>query len=284
MAVAMSLRRKIITQAVFYTIYVLVAFLFVFPLVYLGVASLKNDTQIVADMSSIKAFIPYGELSFNNYISIMNKMDFFRFFRNSTVVTVINVVFGTVINAMIGYALGLLRFKGRGFLISLCIALAIIPTEAVIISRFLVTNQLKMLNSYAGLAVPTIATPMYIFLFYSHFKGMPRELLEAAVVDGDNYASIFWRIMLPLSKPICATVAIMAFIRTWGDLLWPTLVTRDERFRTLPQALRALSTDVYIFWGEIFAFGTLMVIPVLIVFLLFQKQFIQSLAMSGIKG
>lgn len=113
---------------------------------------------------------------------------------------------------------------------------------------------------------------------------MPRELLEAAIVDGETYNGIFWKIMLPLSKPVISTVAIMGFIRSWGDLLWPTLVTRDETYRTLPLALRALSTDVYIFWGQIFAFASLMTLPVLIIFILFQKQFIQSLAMTGIKG
>lgn len=169
-------------------------------------------------------------------------------------------------------------------MVSLVIALSIIPTEAVIINRFMVANRLHMLNCYAGLALPTIGYPMYIFLYYNHFKGMPMELMEAAIVDGESYGGIFWKIMLPLSKPICATVTIMAFIRSWGDLLWPTLVTRDETYRTLPLALRALSSDVYIFWGQIFAFATLMTIPVFLIFLLFQKQFIQSLTMSGIKG
>lgn len=267
-----------------YAAYVLIAILFIFPIVYLFVSSLKTDTQIVADMSSIKAFLPYGDLSFQNYFAMMQRLDFFRYFRNSSVVTVSNVFLGIFINGMIGYALGMLNFKGRKFIISCMIALTIIPTEAVIINRFMVVSSFKLLNSYAGLAIPTMATPMYIFLFYSHFKGMPKELVEAALVDGENYIGIFWKIMLPLSKPICATVGIMAFVRSWGDLLWPTLVTRDDTFRTLPQVLCSLSSDVYIFWGQIFAFGTLMTIPVLIVFLLFQKQFIQSLATSGIKG
>ena len=113
---------------------------------------------------------------------------------------------------------------------------------------------------------------------------MPKELVEAAIVDGETYGGVFWKIMLPLSKPVLATVTIMGFIRSWGDLLWPTLVTRDETWRTLPLALRALSTDVYIYWGQIFAFSSLMTLPVLILFLVFQKQFIASVTSSGIKG
>ena len=264
--------------------YVLIAFLFIAPIVYLVVSSLKNDTQIVADMSTFKAFLPVGELSLDNYVAVIQKVDFLKFFKNSAVVSVIYVGVATIINGMIGYALGMLEFKGKRLVISLVIALSVIPTEAVIINRFLVANELGILNSYIGLAIPTVAYPMFMFLYYNHFKGMPKELMEAAIVDGDSYAGIFWHIMFPLSKPIIATVAIMGFIRSWGDLLWPTLVTRDETYRTLPLALRALSTDVYIFWGQIFAFATLMTIPVFVIFLLFQKQFIQSLAMSGIKG
>ena len=284
MTTAASKQRKMFSLLAHYIGYVLIAFLFIAPIVYLVVSSLKNDTQIVADMSTFKAFLPVGELSLDNYVAVIQKVDFLKFFKNSAVVAVIYVGVATIINGMIGYALGMLEFKGKRLVISLVIALSVIPTEAVIINRFLVANELGILNSYIGLAIPTVASPMFMFLYYNHFKGMPKELMEAAIVDGDSYAGIFWHIMFPLSKPIIATVAIMGFIRSWGDLLWPTLVTRDETYRTLPLALRALSTDVYIFWGQIFAFATLMTIPVFVIFLLFQKQFIQSLAMSGIKG
>lgn len=281
---AMSKEKKTLYLILMYAAYLLVAFLFIAPIVYMVVSSLKTDAQIVSDMSTFKAFLPVGTLTFDNFVQVIHKVDFMKFFKNSAVVAVVNVGLVTIINAMIGYALGMLDFKGKSIMISLIIALSIIPTEAVIINRFMVANQLHMLNSYAGLALPTVGYPMYIFLYYNHFKGMPKELMEAAIVDGESYGGIFWRIMLPLSKPICATVTIMGFIRSWGDLLWPTLVTRDETYRTLPLALRALSTDVYIFWGQIFAFATLMTIPVFLIFLLFQKQFIQSLTMSGIKG
>lgn len=284
MRTAMSKEKKLLITSIMYIGYVLIAFLFIAPIVYMVVSSLKTDAQIVADMSTFRAFLPIGTLTFDNFVQIMSKVHFMKFFKNSAVVAIINVSLATLVNAMIGYALGMLNFKGKKTMVSLVIALSIIPTEAVIINRFMVANRLHMLNCYAGLALPTIGYPMYIFLYYNHFKGMPMELMEAAIVDGESYGGIFWKIMLPLSKPICATVTIMAFIRSWGDLLWPTLVTRDETYRTLPLALRVLSSDVYIFWGQIFAFATLMTIPVFLIFLLFQKQFIQSLTMSGIKG
>jgi len=282
--ISISIRRKHISVACLYLAYIIVACLFVLPMLYMFVSSVKTDAQIVEDMSTFRAFIPSGHISAENYSAIIGKVNFFKFFKNSVVVAILNVSLVTILNAMMGYALGLLSFKGKKFMISFIIALAIIPTESVIINRFMVALHLHMLNSYAGLALPTVGYPMFIFLYYNHFKGMPRELLEAAIVDGETYNGIFWKIMLPLSKPVISTVAIMGFIRSWGDLLWPTLVTRDETYRTLPLALRALSTDVYIFWGQIFAFASLMTLPVLIIFVLFQKQFIQSLAMTGIKG
>lgn len=227
--------------------YLLIAAIFIGPIVFLFVSSLKPYAQIESDMSNIRAFIPYGDLSLDNYINVIVKADFFKFFKNSVVVTIIFVLLATTINAMIGYALG-------------------------------------MLNTYIGLAIPSVAYPMYMYLYYNHFKGMPKELQEAAIIDGASYWKIFTKIMMPLSKPIITTVAIMAFIRSWSDLLWPTLVTRDGTYRTLPLALKSLFSDTYTDWGQVFAFSTLMVIPTMILFLVFQKQFVASVTSSGIKG
>ena len=279
-----SIVKRTTAKVVYYILYILIALIFILPVFYMFISSVKDDMRIVADMSTIKAFIPTLHPSWENYAEIVGKVKFFTFFKNSVVVAVINVALVTIINAMAGYVLGMLAFKEKNFLRALVIALAIIPTESVIINRFMIVNKMHLLNSYIGLALPTAGYPMHIFLYYNHFKGMPQELIDAAIVDGESYNGIFWKIMLPLSKPIMATVAIMSFVRSWGDLLWPTLVTRDETYRTLPLALRALSTDVHIFWGQIFAFAALMTLPVLIVFIVFQKQFIESLTMTGIKG
>lgn len=281
---AMSKGHKIVHLTVSYVCYILIAAIFVLPLMYMVVSSFKVDAQIERDMSTFKAFIPTGNLTWENYRAVFVERNFAHFFRNSIIVSAIVVCCSVIVNGMMGYALGMLEFKGRQLLISLCIAFTIIPFESVIINRFMVVLKLGLMNSYGGLSIPLIAYTMYIFLYYNHFKGMPKELQEAAVIDGESYAGIFWKIMLPLSKPIIATVAIMAFIGAWGDLLWPAIITRDEAFRTLPLALRGMDTDVHTFWGHIFAFATLMTVPVFAVFLAFQKQFIASLAMTGIKG
>ena len=251
--------------------YLLIAAIFIGPIVFLFVSSLKPYAQIESDMSNIRAFIPYGDLSLDNYINVIVKADFFKFFKNSVVVTIIFVLLATTINAMIGYALGMLNFRGKAIIISTIVALSIIPTESIIINRFMTVNSLGLLNTYIGLAIPSVAYPMYMYLYYNHFKGMPKELQEAAIIDGASYWKIFTKIM-------------MAFIRSWSDLLWPTLVTRDGTYRTLPLALKSLFSDTYTDWGQVFAFSTLMVIPTMILFLVFQKQFVASVTSSGIKG
>lgn len=273
-----------LTSYLFNSLYVFVALIFISPLMFLFISAMKEETQLVSDMATMRAFIPNGTMSFDNYLAVFQKLDFFHYFRNTLLNALLQVLFGMFINGMMGYALGMLEFRGSKLLVGLMIALTIIPTEAVVINRFMVTKDVGLINTIWSLAVPNLATPMYVYLFCQHFRGMPKELLEASLIDGENYTGIFFRIMTPLSKPIYSTVAIMTLIRAWGDLLWPTLVTRDNTWRTLTQALRGLDDSVYTFWGQIFAFSAMMTLPLLIVFVLFQKQFVQSVAMSGIKG
>ena len=261
--------KKTVTSALFYVLYIALAVVFLAPLLFLFVSSVKSETQLVSDMATLKAFIPYGNLTLENYVAVFEKLDFLHYFRNSAVNAIIQVFVGMFINGMMGYALGMLEFRGQKLLVSLMIALTIIPTEAVIINRFMVAFNLGIINTIWALAIPNLATPMYVFLFYQHFRGMPKDLLEAAIIDGESYTGVFFKIMTPLSKPIYATVAIMSFIRAWGDLLWPTLVTRDNTWRTLPQALRGLNDSVYTFWGQIFAFSAMITLPILVIFLAF---------------
>lgn len=284
MAMAQNQTKKHVTNTLFYVLYVAVAILFLAPLLFLFISSMKEETQLISDMTTLKAFVPYGKMSLENYVQVFEKMDFLHYFRNSALNAILQVAVGLLVNGMMGYALGLLEFRGRKFLVSLMISLTIIPTEAVVINRFLVAVNLGVVNTLWALALPNLAIPMYIYLFYQHFRGMPKDLVEAAVIDGESYAGIFFKIMTPLSKPIYATVAIMSFIRAWGDLLWPTLVVRDNTWMTLPQKLRSLNDSVYTYWGQIFAFSAMVTLPILIVFLAFQKQFVQSVAMTGIKG
>ena len=178
--------KKTVTSALFYVLYIALAVVFLAPL-FLFVSSVKSETQLVSDMATLKAFIPYGNLTLENYVAVFEKLDFLHYFRNSAVNAIIQVFVGMFINGMMGYALGMLEFRGQKLLVSLMIALTIIPTEAVIINRFMVAFNLGIINTIWALAIPNLATPMYVFLFYQHFRGMPKDLLEAAIIDGSTH-------------------------------------------------------------------------------------------------
>jgi len=268
-----------------YVILIIIALFFLFPVIFMFVSSVKNnETQIIRDMSNIKAFIPYGELGLKNYFDVFQQMPFGRFMFNSVFIVGSTVLTGLVLNSMIAYALARIRFKGRGFIISLIIALIIIPAEAVVIPLLLMVNRIGWLDSYQVQIVPFIVDAFSIFLFYQFFIGLPISLDEAAKIDGASPFQIYLKIIIPLSKPVFATVAILQFLFRWGDFLWPLMVTRGYEYRPLTVAIQQFFSQDPKVWGDIFAFASMVTIPSLIIFLLFQKWFIHSVASSGIKG
>lgn len=268
-----------------YLLLIVVALFFLFPIVFMFVSSIKNnETQIIRDMSSISAFIPYGDLGLKNYFDVFKQMPFGRFMFNSVFIVGSTVLTGLVLNSMIAYALARLRFKGRGLILSFIIALIIIPTEVVVIPLLLMVNRIGWLDSYQVQIVPFIVDAFSIFLFYQFFIGLPKSLDEAAKIDGANPFQVYWKIIVPLSKPVFATVAILQFLFRWGDFLWPLMVTRGYEYRPLPVAIQQFFSQDPKVWGDIFAFASMVTIPSLIIFLLFQKWFLRSVASSGIKG
>lgn len=277
--------RKNISITLSYLLLIVVALFFLFPIIFMFVSSIKNnETQIIRDMSSISAFIPYGDLGLKNYFDVFRQMPFGRFMLNSVFIVGSTVLMGLVLNSMIAYALARLRFKGRGFILSFIIALIIIPTEAVVIPLLLMVNRIGWLDSYQVQIVPFIVDAFSIFLFYQFFVGLPKSLDEAAKIDGANPFQIYWKIIAPLSKQVFATVAILQFLIRWGDFLWPLMVTRGYEYRPLPVAIQQFFSQDPKVWGDIFAFASMVTIPSLVIFLLFQKWFIHSVASSGIKG
>jgi multiple sugar transport system permease protein len=270
----------------------LLAVFFLFPIVFMLVSSFKNDeTQVMRDMSSLYAFVPRGELGLQNYYEVFEQTEFGRLMLNSVFIVGVMVIGGLIINSLMAYALARLQFKGRGVLLGVVVALIIIPFEAVAVPLLLLVNRFPWfggattwLESYHVQIIPFIADAFSIFLFYQFFISIPKDLEEAALVDGAGLFRIFWRIIIPLSRPVFATVAILQFLAHWGDFLWPLMVTRGIEYRPLTVGIQQyFGLDPKI-WGDIMAFGAMITIPVLIVFLLFQKWFVQSVASTGIKG
>ncbi|MFG3340923.1 carbohydrate ABC transporter permease [Glycomyces sp. NPDC048151] len=277
---------------------VLAAF-FLFPIVFMLAASLKTDHQIFADMDSFKAFLPVGDLSLDNYASVFDRVPFWRFLGNTLFVTFMVTAFGLVVNSMCGYALARMRWKGRGLVFGLVIATLILPFDTTIVPMvYLVANlpwigfdgltpvlEFGWLNTYRVQIIPFIVNAFSIFLFAQYFKSLPKGLEEAAAIDGAGWLRTYWRIIVPLSKPVFATVAILTVVTspaTWNAYLWPLMTVQSEELRPVMVGVQyffQLDTA----WGEVMAYIAMITVPMVIVFLVFQRAFIQSIASAGMK-
>ncbi|MFC2042848.1 carbohydrate ABC transporter permease [Chloroflexota bacterium] len=284
--------RRGLRSALNYLVMSLLAFFFIFPIWFMLVSSFKtNEMQITADMSKLSAFIPYGELGLDNYYEVFAQMEFGRLMFNSTFIMLATVLIGLLINSMIAYALARLDYTGRGVVLGVIVALIIVPFEAIAIPLLMLVNNLPWfggattwLDSYHVQIIPFIADAFSIFLFYQFFINIPKELEEAALVDGASKLRIYWSIILPLSKPIFATVAILQALANWNRFMWPLMVTRGIDYRPLTVGMQTFFGQDPRIWGDLLAFASMITIPVLIVFLIFQRWFVQSVASTGIKG
>jgi multiple sugar transport system permease protein len=284
--------RKASRTALNYLVLIVLAAFFLFPIIFMLVSSLKNDEmQVIADMGNLRAFLPIGDIGFQNFRDVFQNLDFGSLMFNSVFVMLTTVITGLFVNSLIAYALARLRFKGRELVLGVVIALIIIPFEAVAVPLLLLVNRLpwftgatSWLDTYHVQIIPFIADAFSIFLFYQFFINLPRDLEEAALVDGAGLFRIFWSIVLPLSRPIFATVAILQALAAWNRFMWPLMVTRGPDVRPLTVGIQSFFGQDPRLWGDLMAFAAMITIPVLIVFLLFQKWFVQSVARTGIKG
>lgn len=277
-------RRAAWTHTLDYLLMTLLAAFFLFPVVIMLVSSFKpDDALIMRHMSSGMAFVP-TEVSLKNYRDVFANVAFLKALRNSVLIVGSIVAIGLFVNSLIAYGLARFRFRGRGLLVGVIIALIIIPFESIAVPLLLIVNRFGWLDTLYVQAIPFIADAFSIFLFYQFFIQVPRDLEEAAVVDGASRFRIYWSVVLPLSRPIIATVTILLFLRHWGQLLWPVMVARSVEVRPLTVAMQQFFGQQPREWGQIMAFAAMITIPVLVVYLLFNRWFVQSIASSGVKG
>jgi multiple sugar transport system permease protein len=275
-----------------YAVHALLVAFFLLPLVFMFVSAFKTDeAQLLRDMNSLAAFAPVGELGLGNFAEVMRNTPFVRAFVNSLFVVGLTVVLGILVNSMLAYALARLRFAGRNLLLAVVIALIIVPFEAIAVPLLLLVNELPWfagprgwLDSYHVQVIPFIAHAFSVYLFYQFFIALPKDLEEAALMDGASRWRIYWSIVMPLSKPVIATVAVLQFLARWGDLLWPVMVVRGDTFATLPLAMQTFFGQFPRQWGQVMAFAAMATLPTLAVFLVFQRWFVKSAISSAIKG
>jgi multiple sugar transport system permease protein len=262
----------------------LLAAFFLFPLLYMVASSFKQDGVVLSDADSIAAFLPIPFVGVENYVDAIERASVFRSFLNSMVISGSIVGLGLVVNSLLGYALARLRFRGRTLLVAFVIALIIIPFEALAVPLLFVSARLGWLDTYHVQILPFVANPLFIYLFYTFFLNVPVEIEEAARIDGAGPLRTFVSVVAPLAKPAYATVAILGFLFSWGQFLWPVMVTRGIDVRPLALGIGTFKTTQPVQWGDIMAYAALMTIPLVIIFLLFQRYFVQGVASSGVKG
>jgi len=270
-------------RAATYLALVALSLLFLAPVAMMLIGSLKPDERVLIEAGGLAAFVPAGG-SLDNYADVFERADFLRFLFNSILITGTIVAAGLIVNALAAYAFARLQWRGRDLLFNLVLALMILPFEAIAVPLFYGVSILGLRDTYAAQILPFIANAFSIYLFYSFFIGLPKELEEAARLDGASSLRIFFSIIVPNAKPAFASVAILSFLTWWGAYLWPLMVTIGPEVRPLPVAIAGFYTLPPLQWGDILAFGTMMVVPVLAVFLMFQKWFVRGVASSGIKG
>jgi len=226
------------------------------------------------------------EVSFNNYIAALSKDLFGLYFLNSLFVAVVTTGVTVLISTLLAYAFARLKFPGKEAIFYIFLLGMMIPPVMLIIPQFLITKQLGLLYTYAGLVVVYVTMNLAIntFLLRSFFEGIPRDLEEAALIDGASQWAIFSRIVLPLSGPGLAVVTIFTFLYSWDEFPWAHVAIKETTKRTLPVAIALFQGQHLTEWGQVFAASIVALIPVLLVFILFQRYFIRGIATTGLKG
>lgn len=267
-----------------YVVLVLVAALFVAPIAYMVIGSFKPSAEVLDGMAG---FIP-KDLSLDNYRGVFARFSspstgyFANFYLTSIIVSSVIVGGGLIVNSLAGYALARLQWKGRNLVLGIVVLVVILPFEAIAVPLFYLLNDYR--NTYFVQFIPFVANAFSIYLFYTFFIGIPKQIQEAARIDGAGPWKTFFLIIMPMSKPVFASVTILTFLAAWSSFLFPVMVIDQPQYRPLPLAISVFKAEPPTDWGQIFAFGVLLVLPVVIVFLLFQRWFVQSVASSGLKG
>ncbi|WP_320128660.1 carbohydrate ABC transporter permease [uncultured Sphaerochaeta sp.] len=276
-------RQKTIRKIMLYAINCIMGLLFLLPLLWMVASAFKPEQRIFQDISSWKAFIPI-DFTLNNFKQALSRVPMFKYIWNSILYIVMTLMLSLTINSLCGYALAKFKFRGKTFVLSLIISLMVFPFDSIVIPLFIVINKMHLLNTRFALILPFTAKCFSIFLFRQFFLDIPNELLEAAEIDGTGRLLTFFKIVLPISGPVFATVFILDFVNHWSDFMWPLIVLIDDRYRTVQLGIQAFFTDPPVFYGPVMAALTLAVLPMVVLFLFFQKYYVQGISTTGLKG
>jgi len=259
-----------------------VALVWLLPALYIVAASFKPDDAVLAGAAGLRALWP-STATLGNYRDVFARSPFARIFFNSIVINAGIVVGGLAVNSLAGYALARLRFPGRTALLWSVLALLAVPLEAIAVPLFYEITLLGGRDTYWAQIVPFVANALSIYLFYSFFLGFPRELEDAARVDGAGPLRIYVEVVAPVARPAFVAAAIVTFLLHWGLYLWPLMMTSSADVRPLPLGMASFRTLPPLQWGDLMAFAVMMVAPAVVLFLSLQRWFVEGAATMGLK-
>jgi ABC-type glycerol-3-phosphate transport system permease component len=276
--------RDAVWQTVRYTLMLLLAAVLLLPLVWLFVSSLRPADEIFRYASEIglRTLVP-DTITLENYRAALAS-DFPRAILNSAVVTLSTIVLGIIVNSLAGFAFAVFQFPGRNVLFVLVLATFMMPFESIVIPLYTLMRAIGWTDTYRALILPEVASGLVVFLFRQFFAQVPRELFEAARVDGASWLQIYWKVALPLSWPTVATATLMIFILQWEAFFWPLVVASSPDYVLIQVAIARYANFEQMDWGGMFATASIAIGFALIPFLMLQRFYIRTIVYSGLRG
>lgn len=279
--------KKILAKIGTHSVLILASILSIFPFLWLISTSLKGAGENIFAYPPV--LIPQ-DFTFENYVGVWNRVNLLGYFINSMIVATGTVILNLILSSLAAYPLARMEFRGKKITFFAILATIMIPFQAIMLPVYLITIKLHLIDTvsntagYIGLIMPFAVSAFGIFLMRQAFLGIPREMEEAAIVDGCNVFQIFWRVLLPMVKPSLAVLAIFTFIGSWGEFLWPSIVLTKETLYTLPVGVNNLQGMFSSNWRFIAAGSIISIIPIIIFFLAMQKHFISGENEGAVKG
>jgi arabinosaccharide transport system permease protein len=273
------------TQALFSLFFLLLCLLFLFPVYALFLASFRPGRDLIRFGITLKTLVPRNlVLTYLASLTTAQGGAYVTWFRNSLILVVLQTSLSLLLSSMVGYGLGIYKFKGKKIVLSFVLLVIMVPLQILILPLYRLLIFFKSMNTFHGIMLPFIVSPFGIFFFRQFVIGIPLDFVDAGRIDGLSEFGIFFRVMAPLMKPAFGAMAILGALQSWNNFLWPLIVMRTKKMFTLPVGLAGLLTPYGNNYDLLISGSLMATVPIIIVFFLFQKYFIAGLTTGGIKG
>ena len=274
-------RRRKLVNALAFGVLVLAAIIWLIPLVWAVDTALKPEAETTAIPVT---WIPESGFTLESFREVLGAGNLLRWYFNSALTSSIITFLVLLLSSLAAFGISRVPFRGRRLVFWVILAGLMVPFQILIVPLFMEMDALGFVDTYQGIILPQIASPLAVFIFKQFFDGIPRELGDAALVDGASWFRIYWQIWMPLARPAIAAVAIFTFVLSWNNFIWPFIIVTNTDMMTIPVGLATVQSSYGVRYADIIASAVLGGLPLIIVFLLFQRQIVQGIANTGLKG